>query len=311
MSRTGPRPFWTTERLAQLRALWKQGLDNDQLATQLGDVTRGAVATALRRHGMRSHLPKRTPRFWTPQRLAQLRALWAQGLSNDELAVKIGTTSNGVTNALRRHGMEHRPEVWPPERNERFKQLWADASLTTTQIAELIGLEHCSAVSHRAAELGLPSRNAPHKHWTAAENAQLRLLWAKMPWPKKIAKRLGCNVASVRRQVGILRLPQRETTWTPWTPARDAEFRLLWVLEPQISPQQIALQLGCTKSAVINRRPKLGLLRRAPGAGNRVSLAAWNAMSEAERRRLPAFRSPVHRTLKIKRRRKRWGSTTF
>ena len=64
MSRTGPRPFWTAARLAQLRALWEQGLDNGELATQLGDgVTRGAVATALRRHGMRSHLPKRTPHF--------------------------------------------------------------------------------------------------------------------------------------------------------------------------------------------------------------------------------------------------------
>jgi hypothetical protein len=82
------------------------------------------------------------------------------------------------------------------------------------------------------------------------------------------------------------------------------------VLEPQISPQQIALQLGCTKSAIINRRAVLGLSPRVPG-GNRISLAAWNAMSEAERRRLPAFRSPVHRTLKIKRRRKRWGSRTF
>jgi hypothetical protein len=198
--------------------------------------------------------------------------LWQQGLSNDELAVKIGTTSNGVTNALRRHGMEHRPEVWPPERNERFKQLWADASLTTTQIAELIGLEHHSAVSHRAAELRLPSRNAPYKVWSEAENAQLRLLWAKMPSPKKIAKRLGCNVVSVHNQVEKLGLPRRETTWTAWTPEREAEFKRLWVLEPQISPQQIALQLGCTKSAVINRRAVLGLSPRVPG-GNRISLA--------------------------------------
>jgi hypothetical protein len=310
MSRTGPRPFWTTERLAQLRALWEQGLDNDQLAIQLGDVTREAVGTALRRNGMCSHLPKRTPQFWTAQRLTQLRSLWRQGLSNAAIADKIGTTENGVTNALRRHGMQHRPELWPPERIEHFKQLWADASLTTTQIAELIGLEHCSAVSHRAAELGLPSRNAPIKHWTEAENAQLRSLWAKMPSPKKIARCLHCNVRSVQRQARILGLPARLTTWTQWTPERDAEFKRLWVLEPQISPEQIALQLGCTKSAVINRRAVLGLTPRVPG-GNRISLAAWNAMSEAERRRLPAFRSPVHRTLKAKRRRKRWGSRTF
>src|SRR6516164_2718692 len=101
MSRTGPRPFWTAERLAQLRALWKQGLDNDALATQLGDaVTREAVGTALRRHGMHSHLPKRTPQFWTPPRLARLRSLWQQGLSSAAIADKIGTTGNGVTNAL-------------------------------------------------------------------------------------------------------------------------------------------------------------------------------------------------------------------
>ena len=47
------------------------------------------------------------------------------------------------------------------------------------------------------------------------------------------------------------------------------------------------------KSAVINRRAVLGLSPRVPG-GNRISLAVWNAMSEAERQRLPAFRSPVH-----------------
>lgn len=247
---------------------------------------------------------------WTSERLAQLRTLWESDLTNAQIAEQIGVTGNAVTNALRRHGMRYRPEVWSPERIERFKQLWADESLTTYQIAEAIGLDHHASVSNRAASLGLPAR-CEHKPWTEADNAQLKQLWAQGYRSKQIAQTIGRTPMSVSMQATKLNLPRRMQTRTEWTPERDERFKQLWMAEPQLSPEQIALQLGCTKQAVLCRRPLLGLSPRQSQRNERVSLAAWDAMSEAQRRALPAFRLPVHRAFKIKRKSKRWGSATF
>jgi hypothetical protein len=251
--------------------------------------------------------PMRILQSWTPQRLTRLRQLWESGLDNEQLADAMQTTKFAIEQILKRQHMV-RPNAWPPERTERFKQLWADDNLTTGEIAKAIGLDHQASVSHRAADLGLPARQ-PKKEWTKAESERLKQLWAKGYRAKRISKLLGRTYDSVTHRVDALGLMRRDASWSEWTRERDAEFRRWYEVEPQLSLKQIALQLGCTYSAIVNRRGVLNLPLRS--RTSLVSLAAWDFMNEAQRRNLPEHRIPVRRHVKSKRTPKPWGTKTF
>ncbi|MGX1352484.1 hypothetical protein AB7M49_006093 [Bradyrhizobium elkanii] len=197
---------------------------------------------------------------------------------------------------------------WEPQRTERFKQLWADESLTLRQIAKAIGLAYDTSVAHRAVELGLPARH-PRNAWTELENERLRQLWAKGYRPKRIGKILGRPAHSVTGHATRIGLPRRKNSCTEWTRERDAELKRLCEIEPQLSLKQIALQIGCTYSALSMRRMILNLPVRSRHSF--VSLHAWNSMNEAPRRDLPEHSIPVRRHLKIRRKPKLWGTKSF
>jgi len=244
---------------------------------------------------------------WTPERLTRLRQLWEDGLDNEQLAVAMQTTTNAIANILQRQRMV-RPDAWSPERTERFKQLWADDSLTTREIAKAIGLDHFASASKRAAALGLPARQTS-KVWTEAESEQLKRLWAKGHRATRISELLGRTHDSVVHRAEAMDLPRRDASWSEWTRERDAEFKSLYEVEPQLSLQQIALQLGCTYPAIVYRRMILNLPLRA--RKSLISLHAWDSMSDVQRQNLPEHRIPVRRHLKIRRKPKRWGTKSF
>ena len=201
-----------------------------------------------------------TPRFWTAKRVAQLRRLWKAGLTNAQIAMKMRTTQSAIQDALPRFSMRYRPDVWPPKRIAQFKKLWADDSLTQKQIAKEIGFDDPGSVGKKARALQLPARTP---HWTEAEVARLKRLWEKTRSPSLIAERLGCSVSSVNGQIRRLDLPTIEHT--KWTPARDKLLKHLCIADPQLSSQQLALQLGCTPSAANAQRRRLDLPRPKPG----------------------------------------------
>ena len=190
-----------------------------------------------------------TPRFWTAKRVAQLRRLWKAGSTNAQIAMKMRTTQSAIQDALPRFRMRYRPDVWPPKRIAQFKKLWADDSLTQEQIAK-----------KRARALQLPPRTP---HWTEAEVARLKRLWEKTRSPSLIAERLGCSISSVNGQIRRLDLPTIEHT--KWTPTRNKLLKRLCTADPQLSSQQLALQLGCTPSAANAQRGRLDLPRPKPG----------------------------------------------
>ena len=201
-----------------------------------------------------------TPRFWTAKRVAQLRRLWKAGLTNAQIAMKMRTTQSAIQDALPRFGMRYRPDVWPPKRIAQFKKLWADDSLTQKQIAKKIGFDDAGSVGKKARALQLPARTP---HWTEAEVARLKRLWEKTRSPSLIAERLGCSVSSVNGQIKRLDLPTIEHT--KWTPTRNKLLKRLCIADPQLSSQQLALQLGCTPSAANAQRRRLDLPRPKPG----------------------------------------------
>ena len=201
-----------------------------------------------------------TPRFWTAKRVAQLSRLWKAGSTNAQIAMKMRTTQSAIQDALPRFGMRYRPDVWPPKRIAQFKKLWADDSLTQKQIAKKIGFDDAGSVGKKARALQLPARTP---HWTEAEVARLKRLWEKTRSPSLIAERLGCSVSSVNGQIRRLDLPTIEHT--KWAPTRDKLLKRLCIADPQLSSQQLALQLGCTPSAANAQRRRLDLPRPKPG----------------------------------------------
>jgi hypothetical protein len=201
-----------------------------------------------------------TPRFWTAKRVAQLRRSWMAGSTNAQIAMKMRTTQSAIQDALPRFGMRYRPDIWPPKRIAQFKKLWADDSLTQKQIAKKIGFDDGGSVGKKAPALQLPARTP---HWTEAEVARLKRLWEKTRSPSLIAERLGCSISSVNGQIRRLDLPTIEHN--KWTPARDKLLKRLCIADPQLSSQQLALQLGCTPSAANAQRRRLDLPRPKPG----------------------------------------------
>ena len=201
-----------------------------------------------------------TPRFWTVKRVAQLRRSWMAGSTNAQIAMKMRTTQSAIQDALPRFSMRYRPDVWPPKRIAQFKKLWADDSLTQKQIAKKIGFDDAGSVGKKARALQLPARTP---HWTEAEVARLKRLWEKTRSPSLIAERLGCSISSVNGQIRRLDLPTIEHN--KWTPARDKLLKRLCIADPQLSSQQLALQLGCTPSAANAQRRRLDLPRPKPG----------------------------------------------
>ena len=201
-----------------------------------------------------------TPRFWTAKRVAQLSRLWKAGSTNAQIAMKMRTTQSAIQDALPRFSMRYRPDVWPPKRIAQFKKLWADDGLTQKQIAKKIGFDDAGSVGKKARALQLPARTP---HWTEAEVARLKRLWEKTRSPSLIAERLGCSVSSVNGQIRRLDLPTIEHT--KWTPTRDKLLKRLCIADPQLSSQQLALQLGCTPSAANAQRRRLDLPRPKPG----------------------------------------------
>lgn len=263
----------------------------------------------------------KSPFDWTPERIAELRRLKTLGLRDREIAARLGTTVASIANISRSNrGNILRPEIWPSERIEAFKRAWSNRQRNTAEIAAAFGFRNPASATKRAQALGL-ERNF-HKEWTVADDHELTRLWplrcrAKTGRPgfgiKEIAKLLGTTRMGVHGAAKRLGLPRRFSTWSEWTPERDAELRRLWI-EDELSPHQIALRLGCTYRAIINRRLMIDLPPKHGGhLRNRISMAAWNLMSEEDRRALPEFRLPVKRssTMKRKRSRKLWGTATF
>jgi hypothetical protein len=217
----------------------------------------------------------------------------------------MGVTKQAVDAARRRAGMPRRPRVctsrcWLPERIAKFSEAWVDPDLTVYQISKRFGLQPASA-SNRAALLNLPRRAG---RWSPQEDARLRQLWADRTLViEEIAKILGRTRASVANHVLALRLPKRKhhLDYIRWTAEREERLRQLWFSD--LSCQQIALQLGCTKAALITHRTKTNLPPRPSGRHqNRISVAAWDLMTEEERNALPQWRKPVTSRHQVKRR---------
>lgn len=91
MNQHTTKEFWDEKRVTKLIDLQKVGLSCAEIAAQLGGVTRSAVIGKLYRLGIKTGKP--CHRFWTEERLATLRRLWAQGYSGHAIAINLNARS--------------------------------------------------------------------------------------------------------------------------------------------------------------------------------------------------------------------------
>jgi GcrA cell cycle regulator len=97
---------------------------------------------------------------WDETRDAQLRTLWGEGHSGNEIARRMATTKNAIVGRAHRLALPSRPsplpaqdELWTPEEDARMRDLRA-AGFMCSEIGQRMGrTEH--AVRHRCKRLGI------------------------------------------------------------------------------------------------------------------------------------------------------------
>lgn len=109
-------------------------------------------------------------KFWTDERIAELRRLAAQGLSGLQIATAVGATRSATISKLYREGIwtkqiaprqparptppaNRSPQAWQPEEDEQLREL-ASEGVMFTRIGAILGRSR-KAVSARAKLIGV------------------------------------------------------------------------------------------------------------------------------------------------------------
>jgi hypothetical protein len=95
---------------------------------------------------------------WTPQEVRKLRRLFARGLSDEEIAERLGRTApNAIASRRFILGLVRLDEKpWSDEDNETLRRMW-DTTATVREIAAVLGRSP-GAVTQRRRRLGLEPR---------------------------------------------------------------------------------------------------------------------------------------------------------
>ena len=97
------RRAWTPEDDARLKALRTQGMEDAAIGAALGRTTSAVTkrVCALKARGDAAIPSRKRPSQWTPERVAEARAMRADGLTPSQIAIRLGTDAPTVGRALR------------------------------------------------------------------------------------------------------------------------------------------------------------------------------------------------------------------
>ena len=265
---------WTPERITELERLWAQGLGVAQIAARLGvstTATRGSIET-LRRAG-KADLPYRITRTeWTREKIAELEALWAQGLTTKRIAEHFSVTRTAANTVVRNYrarganlpprSAEHRAATnvkWTDARKAAFARMWV-AGCSNEQIAAQFGVLPAKvpnlAWRLRKEGVDLPSR-ATREPLSARQITELKRMWRDGTPQRAIADALDVPRSSLAVTVKALRaaghdLPER----APAAPVLSDEA-LAALMTSGDSASQIAKRHGLDVTTVRRRAAKL------------------------------------------------------
>lgn len=88
--------------------------------------------------------------LWTPQRVRELRVLWDEGLTGQEIGTRFGITRMAVIAKANRLGLSARPKFsnskWTPENSEVAARLWLEG-VPASKIGSQLGIGKGSVIS--------------------------------------------------------------------------------------------------------------------------------------------------------------------
>ena len=98
-------PRWTHEQDRILNALWQKGFDDFVIGERMGK--KGSSVGNRRRYlGLPAYTAPRL--IWTAERIEMLKAMWARGLTAEEIGRQIGTSRNAILGKRMRLGLPGR-----------------------------------------------------------------------------------------------------------------------------------------------------------------------------------------------------------
>ena len=116
--------YWDPASEVRLVDLQKMCLSASKIADAMG-ITRNAVISKLHRMGLRPMGGKSVsfdPRFWTEEKTATLRRLWALKEPASIIASAVGAKSaSAVLNKAKKIGLAARPRTYPLKSPRRFR----------------------------------------------------------------------------------------------------------------------------------------------------------------------------------------------
>lgn len=172
--RTGKKAtFWTAERDAVLLREWRAGKSHAGIAAVIGGIPAYRVAARVRAlklppRDMRAPHPARV---WTPERVAALRTLWAQGLRGAAVAERWGGTPSAIAISRKASQLRLNPSagaVWTAARVAQLRELWAQGASYAVLVAAL-DCSTANGIKAKAHKLGLGARPRPVRRRRAAK----------------------------------------------------------------------------------------------------------------------------------------------
>jgi hypothetical protein len=148
------------DRLAEIRRMAGEGMTDEEIATALGDRTHWTVAKLRYRHKIPAGSSQTTKAtVWTEERVAELRRLAGEGLSDAAVVEAMGLEMlpGSVKNIRKKHGIpaggrQGGGRAWSDEAIAEVRKLATDG-LSTREITDRLGGKHS-----RSAIIGLCHR---------------------------------------------------------------------------------------------------------------------------------------------------------
>lgn len=121
---------WPKETWEQVRDLYASGLTVSEIAQRIGK-SEETIAKKMKRMGYKRvivHRRKVGPRKWTPERIAIIRAMAAEGKYITDIAEEFGVRYDTIRAVMREHGIvcKYRtinPTYWTPEEKAALRKM--------------------------------------------------------------------------------------------------------------------------------------------------------------------------------------------
>lgn len=151
-------------------------------------------------------------RVWTPEKLEQVKSMWAAGKNASEIASALGATKMSVKLCIHRHGFQKddpgqkrkitpytRSNAWRPERIEQLRTLWIDEQKTASQIATVMGVSR-SNILGRVSLYGF-KKEAPVR---APKPPKVKAVKVEAPWCEEARslRLAGHSISQIADRIG-------------------------------------------------------------------------------------------------------------